>query len=240
MIVAVLADIHANLEALEAVLLHAEKSGAQQFYVLGDVVGYGVDPVASIYRLKEFEARCLLGNHDQAMIEPRLAHTLNPYGREALLATRQALGPDELAYLSGFPLLRNDLGAVFAHAAPAQPEDWRPLLLHAEIARCMTAASWSLGFVGHTHQAGIYLRQGRQIAHLTSKTVAVGRHQYLINPGSVGQPRDGDWRASFALWDTATNIIELERVEYPLESTQRKMTQMDWPPYLIDRLAKGE
>ena len=239
--VAVLADIHANLEALEAVLIAAGREGAERFFVLGDVVGYGIDPVACINRLKEIEAVCVLGNHDQAVLEPAQLRGLNPLARHALLHTREMLGEDERAYLRSFPFRHIEHGAALTHANPIEPEAWQHVLLYRHLRWCLKEMEWDVAFVGHTHQRAVSCQfNRRQVANLTSSRVVLGRHRYLINPGSVGQPRDGDWRASYALWDLESSFIELVRVEYPVRRTQEKLAKAQWPTYLVKRLATGE
>jgi predicted phosphodiesterase len=242
--VAVLADIHGNLEALEAVLIAIEREAIQHIVCLGDVVGYGPDPLGCIYRLQEVNAAVLLGNHDQAMFAPRELHAFNALARPSLVYARQLMGEEELRYLQALPLLIEGVegmdDVVFAHASPQQPAEWDPLYMHSRIARSMDELSHKIAFVGHTHYAGIHCKmRGRTVA-LTSSIVAIGPHQYLVNPGSVGQPRDGDWRASYAIWDTGKNGVELQRVEYALKRTQEKMNALEFPQFTIDRLAQGE
>lgn len=238
--IAVLADIHANLEALEAVLIDVGKMGVDRIVCLGDIVGYGVDPVACINRLREVGAECVLGNHDQAVIDVQQLKTLNPLAREVILRYQDALGTAEVDYLKSFAFRRVECGGVFAHANPLKPEEWNHLFLYDEIVWCMQRMDWFLGFVGHTHHQVIYCKVDQQIMPLTSAKVAVNRHQCLINPGSVGQPRDGDWRAAYAIWDVGLELVELQRVQYPVQTTRDKMLRADWPPYLIDRLNVGE
>jgi len=238
--IAILADVHANLEALEAVLIAVERERADRIFCLGDIVGYGPDPLGCIYRLKEAEVQTVLGNHDQAIVEPSHIQSFNRLARPALYHAREALGDEEIDYLSRASLRRVEFNAVFAHANPLKPEDWEPLHMYDKIMWCFERLDWSLCFVGHTHEAGIYCKLHNRPLPLTSTTVAIGAHQYLINVGSVGQPRDGDWRASFALWDLDRQYVELQRVEYPIQRTQRKMAECDFPVYLTERLARGE
>ena len=237
---AVLADIHANLEALEATLIAAEKAGAERIVSLGDVVGYGADPVACINRLKEVGAVCILGNHDQAMVDSRQLRSLNPLAADTILRCRDLVSESELDFLRSFAYRRVEFGAVFVHANPIRPEEWEHLLLHRQIVWCMERLDWHIGLFGHTHHAGIYCKMHAQVVPLTSSSVAIGHHRYLVNPGSVGQPRDGDWRAAFAVWDVDGGYIELCRTEYPVQQTQEKMSRAEWPPYLVERLSRGE
>ena len=238
--VALLADIHSNLEALETTLIAAEKSGAERIYSLGDAVGYGVDAVACINRLREVDAVCILGNHDQAMVDAKHLRSLNSSARETILMSRDWLTTEELDYLSSFAYRRMEFGGAFSHANPITPEEWEPLFLYDQVVWCMERLDWQMGFVGHTHHPAIFCKRQDDVVPLTSTRVAIGHHQYIVNPGSVGQPRDGDWRASFALWDLDGHYVELQRVEYPVQQTQAKMEEAGWPAYLTERLGRGE
>lgn len=238
--IAVLADIHGNLEALESVLIAIHKHGAERVYVLGDIVGYGPDPVACIYRIREAEGICVLGNHDQALIDPARAHELNPMARETLLHTCDMVGAEELEYVRSFPYRHNEGDAVLSHANPAEPEDWQSLFLFEHIDGCLQGLSSRVAFVGHTHYPSIFCRMGSTSVALTSSEVVIGRHRYLVNVGSVGQPRDGDPRASFAMWDTDSQRVELRRTDYAVQRTQQKIHALNWPVYVAERLARGE
>ena len=237
---ALLADIHANLEALETTLIAAEKAGAQRFFSLGDAVGYGVDPVACLNRLQEVEAVCILGNHDQAMVDTQQLKSLNSFARDTILRSREWLGDNEIEYLQSFAFRRVEFGSVFAHANPIEPEEWEALFLPQQLEWCMSLLDWPISFFGHTHHSAIYCQIQERTVPLSSAKLVVGHHKYLVNPGSVGQPRDGDWRASFALWDLDQEYVELHRVEYPVERTQEKMQQAGWPTYVAERLSRGE
>ena len=238
--IAVLADIHANLEALEAVLITAANEKVDRILCLGDIVGYGPDPLACIYRLKEVGAQIILGNHDQAVIDPTYIQSFNQLARPSLYHACEVLEESEVNYLRQAAYRWVEYDAVFAHANPLKPEEWEPLYMYEKIAWCMDRLDWSLSFVGHTHEAAIFCKMNGKPVSLTSPTVAIGPHLYLINVGSVGQPRDGDWRASFALWDTEKHCVELQRVEYPVKITQRKIAELDYPNYLSERLSQGE
>ena len=238
--IAVLADIHANLEALEAVLIAAANEKVDRILCLGDIVGYGPDPLGCIYRLKEVDAQIILGNHDQAVVNPTYIQSFNPLARPSLFHAFEVLAEDEIDFLRQAAYRRVEHDAVFSHANPLKPEEWEPLYMYDKVVWCMNRLDWSLSFVGHTHEAGIFCKMRDKTVALTSVTVAIGPHVYLVNVGSVGQPRDGDWRASYALWDTSNHWVELQRVEYPVKITQRKIAELDYPSYLADRLSQGE
>ena len=242
--IAVLADIHANLEALEAVLIAAANAGAERIICLGDIVGYGPDPLGCIYRLKEVEAQIVLGNHDQAVLEPVRIQSFNLLARPSLYQACEVLGEEERDFLRQGVFRRMERNAALSHANPLKPEEWEPLLLYDRVAWCMSQLKWPLAFVGHTHEAHIYCKMRDFAANkpvpLTSATAAIGDHQYLVTVGSVGQPRDGDWRSAYTLWDVDEQWVELQRVEYPVKLTQQKIDNLGYPNYLAERLAKGE
>lgn len=237
---AILADIHGNLEALEAVLIEAERAGAERIASLGDVVGYGADPVGCLCRLQEVGAAAILGNHDQAMLDPRQIRSFNSGARHSLLRAREMLDDDALRYFSTAAYRRVEFGGVLAHANPVRPEGWQLLFSHEHVEWCMQEMEWPLGFFGHTHQPVIYCQINSQVLPLTSASVAIGPHRYLVNPGSVGQPRDGDWRAAFALWDVDAQLVELRRVEYAARTAQTKIMAAGGPAYQAERLTAGE
>jgi len=237
---AILGDIHANLEALEAVLIAVEREGAQQVVCLGDIVGYGPDPLGCIYRLQEVNAEIVIGNHDLAILHPDQIRTFNAFARPSLLHAHEILGADERSYLEKSAMHFETNGAIFSHANPIVPAEWEPLFMHSKIAWCMDNLEHTMAFVGHTHHAMIHCKMRSRTLALTSSTVAIGPHQYLVNPGSVGQPRDGDWRASYALWDIAGGYVELHRVEYAVKRTREKMMNLGYPEYTAQRLVKGE
>jgi predicted phosphodiesterase len=238
--IAILSDIHGNLEALESVLIAIDGEGADRIMVLGDIVGYGPDPLACIYRVREAEATCVLGNHDQVLLEPRRAHEVNSMARHTLLQYGQMVGDEELAYLRTLEFLHTEEAAVFSHANPLEPEDWQALYLFEHIEWCLQGMTSRIAFVGHTHYPGLYCRMDSTCVRLTSSELAIGRHRYLVNVGSVGQPRDGDPRASFALWDVGRDHVQLHRVEYAVQRTQEKIKTLGWPDYVGERLSRGE
>ena len=238
--IAILSDVHGNLEALESVLVAIHREGVDRLVVLGDVVGYGPDPVACIYRIREAEGLCVLGNHDQALIDPARVHELNFMARDTLLRSHDMVGTEELAYLRTFAFRHTESDAVFTHANPLEPEKWQSLYLFEHIEWCLAGLDARVAFVGHTHYPGIYCRIDSASVPLTSSEVAIGRHRYLVNVGSVGQPRDGDPRSSFALWNIEDDHVELRRVEYSVSRTQEKIHALGWPSYVADRLARGE
>ena len=242
--ITILSDIHANLEALETVMVESERMGVNKFISLGDVVGYGPDPVGCINRLREVKATLIAGNHDLALIDTNQIRLFNPFARPSLFQAVAEVGRKELDYLaSQFAVYygKNELSlGAFAHSDPIEPLKMKPLYLVDSVIEFFELIQNKVTFVGHTHTPSIYCKVRDRVQTLTSSMFAVGPHKYLVNPGSVGQPRDGDVRASYAIWDTEQNNIQIKRTEYPFRKTQEKMLKIGFPLYTIERLASGE
>ena len=145
-----------------------------------------------------------------------------------------------VAYLRTFAFRHAEGEAVFTHANPLEPEQWQSLYLFEHVDWCLAGLDAQIAFVGHTHYPGIYCRMDSTSVLLTSSQVAIGRHRYLVNVGSVGQPRDGDPRAAYAIYDLKAGTIELRRLEYDFEKTQAKILEAGLPERLANRLAMGK
>lgn len=238
----ILSDIHGNLPALEAALEEAQ-ARCDQVLCLGDVVGYGPQPNECVQRVRQVAAVCLSGNHDWAAIGKMNTEEFNPLAEEAALWTSQQLTPENRAYLESLPSLLEYQGFTLVHGSLREPV-WE-YILNAHIAQAsFERLTTSLGFFGHTHIPMIFRDDGQ--ATLPSawlppagQPLEVREVRFLINPGSVGQPRDGDPRASYLIFDDQTSTIEFRRVEYPIEDTQRLIRQAGLPEPLALRLALG-
>jgi len=238
----IISDIHANYAAFEAALKDAE---GQWDYVwcLGDVVGYGPDPNECVERLRELPHLCLAGNHDWAALNRLDIRTFNPDARRAVDWTRETLSEENTRWLKALPTTFVIGQYTLVHASPREPI-WEyvlePLVAalnfpHFETAYCI---------VGHTHQPVVYEMINEQGETKIVKP-EYGEPQQLnglrkiINPGSIGQPRDADPRAAYAILDFENDIIEHRRVEYDIAETQRRMQGYDLPERLIARLEHG-
>ena len=246
---AILSDIHSNLEALEAVLAEAARSEAQEYLVLGDLVGYGADPAACLQRLRALSATIVAGNHDWACVGKVDAAYFNRYARTALEWTRERLSFTDLAFLRSLRAKHEDRLVTLVHGTLRAPEKFDYLFDVAQVLETALIAKTPLCFVGHTHLpfiAEIDPRQPcvRRILHAPEQCRHVAldleRVKYVVNPGSVGQPRDGDPRASFAVLDTDGRWVDILRVPYDVAAAQRKIRDAGLPPVLADRLAVGQ
>ncbi|MCS7286077.1 MAG: metallophosphoesterase family protein [Anaerolineae bacterium] len=242
----VISDVHSNLEALEAVLKDAEGL-YEAVLCLGDIVGYGPDPNECVERVKGLPSlSCVAGNHDWAAIGKLGVEEFNTDARIATLWTQSVLTPTSVTYLNSLPeriILEDKLTIV--HGSPRYPI-WEYILTSTVALENFQhfITPWCL--VGHSHIPVIFaLREANQRACETivleeNKPFSLDpEFRFIINPGSVGQPRDGDPRASYALLDLNSGVVELRRVYYPVNKTQDKMEKVGLPPRLIARLTFG-
>ncbi|HYE96800.1 MAG TPA: metallophosphoesterase family protein [Rubricoccaceae bacterium] len=232
MLVAVFSDAHANLEALTAVLTTAEARGAEALVCLGDVVGYGPDPAACVELLRARALPTVLGNHDVAVATGEGLNALPRDGHTAALLHRRLLTEEQRAWLGALPLRLNAYGAVYVHASPDEPAAWHRLDGFRAVRAQFAAFEGPLCFVGHSHRPAV-------VADRVGVLRVRPGHRFLVDVGSVGQPRDGDPRAAFALYDSAAFTCEIVRVPYDVEATAEKIRAAGLPHGLADRLRKG-
>ena len=246
----ILSDVHSNLEALDACL--AAAPAHDRVVNLGDNVGYGANPNEVIRRVRDLGHTFVRGNHDKAVSGLMDLEDFNPIAGIATLWTRDQLTPENLAWLRDLPqgpvVLPELPGIQFVHGS-AQDED-EYLVSVSDALHPLIADSVPLTFFGHTHLQGGFALQGEisELYRPAFRTVGQpessdwplrnNRH-YLVNPGSVGQPRDGDWRAAFATYDTEARIVSFYRVPYNLRVAQEKIHAANLPPRLAARLATG-
>ena len=243
----IVSDIHSNLEALEAVLSHAnEHGGFDGIWCLGDIVGYGPDPSACLRRLREFDLLAVAGNHDYAAAEVIDASDFNGAAFTAIRWTAEQLGADEKGFLAGLPMVTSTGGAeqpsfTLVHGTLRDPI--AEYLLHpSQAVATFQLLTTPYCLVGHSHYPFICVENGGMPMFLPlpeGGQVPLDSQRCIVNPGSVGQPRDRDPRASYAIFDNDGTFIAHYRVEYDIAATQNKMRRAGLPQYLIDRLAHG-
>ncbi|MCM8776623.1 MAG: metallophosphatase family protein [Candidatus Omnitrophica bacterium] len=234
---AILADIHGNWEALQVAVTDALRHGIDRWVVLGDTVGYGADPNACFEWVLKNAGVHLMGNHDQAVIDPALRDWFNDDAREAIVWTQKVLIPsyqEEIRYL---PYLRIEKKATYAHASPDRPKDFRYLLDWTEAESSFRAFENSVCFIGHTHVPCCFYQNKRRVEHLGPGILRLEEgERYILNPGSVGQPRDRDPRLAFGIYDEEKETFEIIRLPYDNEKAARKIRQAGLPHYLAERL----
>jgi predicted phosphodiesterase len=256
----VLSDIHANLVALETVLDHADGK-YDTIWCLGDVVGYGPRPNECIEIMRERAAICVMGNHDWAVLgrDGIDVEDFNPIAREAVMWTRGQLTPDNCAYLDSLPSepvnIEGEDSFLITHASPREPV-WEYILTPSIAMENFAVFDEAICLVGHTHKPVIFRwrlfadgRQGGRMAATvdylqpqegeSTRLETSSSQRLIVNPGSVGQPRDNDNRAAYGIMDLEQRSWHYARVEYPIELTQGQMRSAGLPQRLIDRLSFG-
>jgi diadenosine tetraphosphatase ApaH/serine/threonine PP2A family protein phosphatase len=239
---AVISDIHANLEALDVVLQRAHDLGATNFACLGDIVGYGADPQACIERVRALPLLAVIrGNHDTMVATGAIDPNTNQRATHALVWTREVLPPEHIAWLEGLPIAQV-IGPRLSlvHDSPTEPGSWRYITDERAGALELEGQATSLCFYGHTHQP-LALQRGVGRVPFDEKTPLMldPTGTYLVNIGSVGQPRDGDPRASFGIYDDDKGVVELHRVSYDVARAQAKIRAAGLPDLLAERLQTG-
>lgn len=241
----VLSDIHANLEALEAVLEAARDIPHERLLVLGDLIGYGANPNEVVDRVRDLAPHVVIrGNHDKvgAGLEP--SDAFNAVARTAIRWTYEALSDDNrdwLADLPAGPVVVDDLLEI-CHGTP-QDEDMY-VFDDGDVLRSMQAANRRLCLFGHTHVQVGYRLVNQSLTLETADLrrplhIPISHGHYLINPGSVGQPRDGDPRAAYGVYDAQAQVVEIYRTPYPVERTQARIREAGLPEALAQRLMIG-
>jgi diadenosine tetraphosphatase ApaH/serine/threonine PP2A family protein phosphatase len=235
---AVISDIHANLEAFEAVLADIDQLGIGDVVSLGDNVGYGADPEAVARQVRARGIPSVMGNHELALAEQDVRERLNPFAQEALRRTRALLSEETLVWAAGLPRFMVRGGMRFVHGFPPdRVSTYMFELANPEIERRMAGMEEALCFVGHTHELELASldRTGLRRGPLEDAVLPEsGRH--LVNAGSVGQPRDGDPRAKYVLWDAETRRLEVRRVPYDNRMAAAKIVKAGMPEGYARRL----
>jgi len=244
---AVITDLHANREAVEAVLLHAAGQGAEQYALLGDFVGYGADPgwvVDTMRELVQRGALAVTGNHDAAVVHGAPA-SMRPEPRSAIDWTRRQLSAAQLAFLAQLPLTQEHGDVLYVHANAWAPSAWDYIVDGNDAARSLHATRQHVTFCGHMHEPRLFhLSATSRVAGEFVPTAGVAiplsaARQWLVIPGSAGQPRDGDPAACYAMHDAAAASVTYWRVPYDVETAAAKIRAAKLPPRLADRLFDG-
>lgn len=243
--IAVVSDVHANLAALESVLRHAEDEHAlDAVWSLGDLVGYGPQPSECLARLRGFDFLSVAGNHDLAASAVIDTEDFNPAAAAANAWNAGQLDEEELAFLRELPRTLELEQMQLAHGSLRDPV-WEYLITIPGALAQFELMTAPFSFVGHTHVPLVFVEGSEAAFDLdyvqpaAGQVVQLAEHRLILNPGSVGQPRDGDPRAAYAVYDTAAQTVAFYRVEYDIAATQAVMAEAGLPQNLIERLSRG-
>lgn len=238
---AIFSDVHSNLEALEAVMDSYKKEGIDKYLCIGDLIGYGANPRECIEKVRSIASVVCAGNHDWAAVRLFSLEYFNSDARSAILWTRHLLSQGHQGFLESLKLTFKNEDLILVHGTLNNPHEFNYLsdaYIAEETFRLMDR---NVCFVGHTHQPQIFSKdQNERIyAHKEAAVTLSNANKYIVNVGSVGQPRDGDPHASYCIYDSKEREIQIKRVKYNAEAARKKIIEKGLPKFLGDRLIAG-
>ena len=237
---AILGDIHSNWEALTAVLADAEAHGVDTYVCVGDVVGYNANPAECLEKIRSLCVAVVRGNHDHYVSHDECLEDFHPLAANVIDWTRRQLSREQIQYLKNLRLSRMVDGFTIVHSTLDMPEKWGYVIDALDADANFNYQTSSVCFHGHTHVPVVFERQGRVVrSSFTTFNTTLGR-KCFVNTGSVGQPRDGDPRASYLIYEPSARRIDLRRIEYDIATTQRKIIDAGLPERLARRLEQGK
>lgn len=237
----IFSDVHANLEACQAVIKAYQGQRIDSYLCLGDVVGYGADPLKCIKLVRDIAQVTIAGNHDWACCNLFPTEYFNPWARQAISWTRKIIGSAEIDFLSSLNLYYEGEDFSAVHGTLDAPQDFKYLFDFFQARDNFRLMPKTLCFLGHTHQAGVFIeeREGR-IVWQNQETIKLQNGcRYIVNVGSVGQPRDATTLAGFCIYDSAERKIFIKRTAYDIKSAQKKIVAAGLPSFLAARLSQG-
>ncbi len=237
---AVLGDIHGNREALSTVLTDAAEQGVTDYVSVGDVVGYNADPSACLDRIRELDCVVVRGNHDHYCSHEESLQDFHPLAAKVISWTRDQLDDDQIEYLRHLKMHVSLDGFTLVHSTLDMPDHWGYVFDTLEAEAHFNYQHTSVCFYGHTHVPVVFDKLGRVTRRDTEKLKIEIGHKYFINVGSVGQPRDGDSRCAYVIYDTEAKTVEFRRLTYDLPAAQAKILAAGLPGRLAERLAIGK
>lgn len=236
----VFSDVHSNLEAFQVVLNYYQKQQIDRYIFLGDIVGYGSNPQETIALLKRLNAICIAGNHDLAAVDKFDVNSFNSFAREALLWTKKQLDYESKIFLSKFSLTYEEDDFICVHGSLDDPYRFNYVKDMEDALNNFSLLKKRICFIGHSHSAEAYCLRKGEIFHAKKEIITLAADaKYIVNVGSVGQPRDHDLRASACVFDTDKNTILFKRFEYDIKKAAGKIIAQGLPEILGERLYAG-
>lgn len=238
---AVFGDIHANLEALDTVLAECERQGVEKYLCIGDIVGYNANPTECLEKVRSLPlAGAVMGNHDEQASDDTELIGFNPQAAAAIEWTRQQLSQEQREFLANLRLSIQIGKITIVHATLDSPRRWGYIFDKHSAGASFSYQFSQICFCGHSHVPLAFEKFGTIMGGKYQQIKVQPGHKYLVNVGSVGQPRDGDWRSAFVIYDTDESLITLNRLEYDIKTTQKKIIDAGLPERLALRLERGQ
>lgn len=237
---AIFSDIHSNLQAFEAVLEAYSEERIDKYFCVGDIVGYAANPIECLELARKLNSVVVAGNHDFASVDLTGIEYFNPVAKQAVLWTKRILNEDWKDFLKRLPLVFEDKDFSLVHGTLEDPEKFDYLTNEFVAKGTFDLIKNNLLFVGHTHVPGIFIEEVSYISYSQAgKIKLTSDKRYIVNAGSVGQPRDGNPKASYCIFDTDTQLLEMKRINYDIEEAQKRILDAGLPAYLAQRLLVG-
>ena len=236
----IISDIHGNLEALKEVVDACEREGVEQYLCVGDIMGYGANPNECMELICKLNTLCVAGNHDWAVSGKLDASYFIPEGKEAIAWTRENLDMNGFNFLNSLKLVERNDDIILVHGTLSDPKMFEYLDDIVKSADSFELMERPVCFIGHTHVPMILIQYQKQVYISGGLEVELdSQAKYIVNVGSVGQPRDRNPMASFCIYDTDMKMIEVKRVQYDIQSAQKKIIEAGLPELLANRLSVG-
>ena len=240
MLYIIISDIHGNIQAFDAAVKSFPDAAGRRILSVGDTVGYGANPVECVALMSSLGAENVMGNHDAAVAEKTDTSFFKEYAKEAVIWTKGNVGQRERDYLGSLPYVREFPELTIVHGTLHSPEEFIYMMTGSDAMNTFEVLKTKVCFVGHSHMPGVYRLRGGELFESWNKKVKIEKDSsYVINAGSVGQPRDGDPRACYCVYDTDKFEIEFRRVEYDINSAHDAIIKAGLPQVLAERLFKG-
>ncbi len=241
---AIISDIHSNLEAFQKVIDAIKEEKVNKYLFAGDVVGYGANPSECIKELKKLNCVGVAGNHDWGALGLTSLEHFNPYAKEAIEWTVKKLSKKDKEFLKSLPLVKKIDDITLVHSTLLNPENWDYIRSTFQVHKSIELQETSITFVGHSHVPITFFDPSESKGPIRftreEKIELKEGYKYFINVGSVGQPRDGNPKSSYAIYDKKNRIVEIKRVEYDIKKAQEKIFEAELPRILGERLGFGE
>ena len=237
----IFADVHSNLEALDAVIAAYKKESVDKYLCVGDVVGYAANPKECIEKIKALAMITVAGNHDWASADLFSVDYFNEFAREAIFWTKEKLDNQDRYFLQSLKPVYQNENLTLVHGTLEHPQDFNYMTGSDIAAETFGILETDVCFIGHSHISGVFIKdQNECIVYLEDEAFAIQKdRRYIVNVGSVGQPRDGDPRAAYCIYDTESKEIFIKRAGYDIETTREKIIASGLPRFLGDRLLAG-